>query len=66
MKITCFGSASTDLLIGTTTFTNSEKTQIYRWNTWSESWTISDEIPERGINSFMSVDNAILVQAGAK
>ena len=62
-KITCFGSAMTDLLIGTTTHTNAEKTQIYRWNTWSESWTISDEIPERGINSFLKMDNTIMVQA---
>lgn len=66
MKIKCFGGAWTDLIIGTTVHNNADKTEIFRWNTWSESWTISDDIPEQGINAVLSIDNAILVQTWNK
>lgn len=39
---------------------------IFRWNTWSESWTIEDEIPERSINAFIPVDNYVYVIAGSR
>lgn len=64
LKVKCLGSASTDLLIGTTVHSSVNTTQIFRWNTWSASWTIGDEIPEVGINAILAMDNSILVQAG--
>jgi hypothetical protein len=63
--ITCLGEIGTDLLIGTTA-ANNTKTRIFRWNTWSVSYSSSDSIPEIGINSFLSTDNFVLVQAGTK
>lgn len=65
-SITSLGEIGTDLLIGTYTSDNVSKTRIFRWNTWSTSFTSSDAIPETGINSFLSTDNFVLVQAGSK
>ncbi len=68
VMIKCFGRLGTDLLIGTSPkdaingpFINA---QIYRWNTWSVSYTNSDPIPEVSINAFLEIDNANIVQAG--
>jgi len=64
LRIKSLGKISTDLLIGTYVSDNITKTQILRWNTYSISFTSSDEIPEVGINSFIPADNFVLVQAG--
>lgn len=66
LKIKCLGWAGTDLIIWTTINNGEEKSEIFRWNTWSESWTISDEIPEVWVNAILQTDNSILVQAGEK
>lgn len=55
-----------ELLIGTFVNDNINLTKIYRWNTWSESWTSEDSVPELGINSFIPVDNQVIVQCGTK
>ena len=60
------GQLGTDLLIGTTVSSNVIGTQIFRWNTWSVSFTNSDPIPEIGINSFLATDNFVIVNAGKK
>ncbi len=62
--IKCLGKIDIDLLIGTEVSTYVHKAMIFRWNTWSESWTIEDEIPERSINAFIPVDNFVYVIAG--
>lgn len=38
--------------------------RIFRWDTYSDSWTISDPIKEQNINTFIDADNVIYVQAG--
>jgi len=38
--------------------------KIFRWDTYSDSWTISDPIKEQNINTFIDADNVIYVQAG--
>jgi hypothetical protein len=50
------------------TFVNVYKvaTEILRWNTWSQSFSVSDDIPEIGINCFLRTDNFVLVNAGTK
>lgn len=63
-RIKALGTIATDLLIGTFVNDNVTKTQIFRWNTWSVSFSSSDPIPEVGINSFLNVDNFVLVSAG--
>lgn len=64
--VKCLGQMGTDLLIGTTINHNIVGTQIFRWNTWSVSFTNSDPIPEIGINSFLATDNFVIVNAGKK
>lgn len=66
LVIKCLGQLGTDLLIGTVPNGNGVTTQIYRWNTWSVSFTNSDPIPEIGINAFLPMDNFVLVQAGIR
>lgn len=66
LRVKCLGQLGTDLLIGTYISSNVIGTEIYRWNTWSVSFTNSDPIPEVGINSFLPIDNAVIVNAGTK
>ena len=62
--IKTLGKMDIDLLIGTEVKNNVNSAMIYRWNTWSESWTIEDEIPEKGIHAFIPVDNFVYLVAG--
>lgn len=66
VQIKCLGQMGTDILMGTYVSSNLTQTQVYRWNTWSVSFTSSDPIPEVGINSFLPIDNAVIVNAGTK
>lgn len=66
LRISALGKIGTDLLIGTYVSSNVVGTEIFRWNTWSDSFSVSDEIPEVGINAFLSTDNRIVVSAGTK
>jgi len=64
LRIKSLGIMGTDILLGTYVSDSVTKTQIVRWNTWSDSFTVADEIPEVGINAFLPADNFVLVQAG--
>ena len=66
LRVSALGTMGTDLLIGTYVSSNVVKTQIFRWNTWSTSFSVSDDIPEVGVNAFLSTDNRIIVSAGTK
>jgi hypothetical protein len=66
LRIKALGGYDTELLLGTYVNDNINQTEIYRWNTWSVSFTNSDPIPEKGINSFLKIDNATLVNVGEK
>ena len=66
LRVKCLGQLGTDLLIGTYVSSNVIATEIFRWNTWSVSFTNSDPIPEVGINSFLEIDNGVIVNAGTK
>lgn len=65
-RVQSLGKVLTDLLIGTFVNVYNALTEIFRWNTWSLSYSSSDEIPEVGINAFLKSDNAILVSCGRK
>lgn len=65
-QIKCLGKLSTDLLIGTYVNSNIVSTELYRWNTWSVSFSNTDPVPEVGINSFIPIDNGVIVNAGTK
>lgn len=66
LRIKALGKILTDILLGTFVNVYKVATEILRWNTWSGSFQISDEIPETGINSFLKTDNFALVNAGTK
>lgn len=66
LRISSLGRLDTDLLIGTYVSDNVCSTEILRWNTWSVSYSVSDDIPEVGIYAFLESDNMVIAQAGQK
>lgn len=66
LRVKALGKVLTDLVIGTFVTVYKVATEILRWNTWSESYSTSDDIPEIGINCFLATDNYVLVNAGRK
>lgn len=66
LRISALWNIDTDLLIGTYVADNVNRTEIIRWNTWSVSFSVSDDIPEVGVNSFFDTDNIVMVNAGQK
>lgn len=66
LRLKALGTILTDLVLGTFVSTIRVATEILRWNTWSESYSVADSIPEAGINAFLATDNSILVNAGRK
>jgi hypothetical protein len=65
-RISALGKYGTDLLIGTIIASNVLHADIFRWNTWSVSYTVADTLPHAGINAFLEMDNSTLVSAGTK
>lgn len=66
LRVSSLGNIDTDLLIGTFIASNVLRTQVLRWNTWSVSFSVSDPIPEVGVNAFLDSDNIVLVNCGTK
>jgi hypothetical protein len=66
LRISALGKFNTDLLIGTYVTSDIVGTEILRWNTWSDSYSVSDEIPEVGVNAFLPTDNRVTVSCGTK
>jgi hypothetical protein len=64
LRVKSLGKMGTDLLIGTYSGSVIAKSEIFRWNTWSVSFTNEDTIEEVGINAFLPADNFVFVQAG--
>lgn len=64
LRVKSLGKIASDLLVGTWVSDTITKTELIRWNTYSVSFTTSDEIPETGINSFIPSDNFVLINAG--
>ena len=63
-RVTALGKLGTDLLIGTERTDGGEPVQVFRWNTWSESYTYSDDIPEDKIDAFVYADNIVFFVGG--
>jgi len=66
LRISALGNLDTDLLIGTFVAAHIMRTEIIRWNTWSVSFSVSDPIPEVGVNAFLDTDNFVVVNCGRK
>lgn len=58
--------AGVDLLVGTIIGTTVNNCKAFLWDTFSDSWTIDDEIPEVGINCFIKNDDIIFAQCGTQ
>lgn len=66
LRISALWNLDTDLIIGTYVAANVMRTEVIRWNTWSVSYTVSDPIPEAGVNAFLDTDNMVMVNCGTK
>ena len=66
LRIKSLGQSRNELLIGTYVNDNINETEIFKWNTWSKSFSYQDPIPQVGINAFIPTDNYVLVSAGKK
>lgn len=64
LRIKTLGAVGTELLIGTYIDNNVNKTTLYIWDTYSQSFADSKQIEEVGINAILKADNLTLVQAG--
>lgn len=62
-SINSFGKVNTDLLCGAD---DGLISRVFRWNTWSVSYSYSDSVPESSINCFLETDNNVIVQCGRK
>lgn len=62
----CLGKIGIDLLVGTEVANSVHSAMIFRWNTWSVSWSIEDDIEEQSINAFIPVDNFVYAVAGTR
>lgn len=66
LRIASLGRYITDLLLGTFAGATVNDTELVRWNTWSPSFSSSDEVPDIGIFNFLATDNIVVVAAGSK
>lgn len=66
LRIRALGGTEEDLLIGTYSNEDNLLTKIYRWDTGSGTYSLSDRVYENGINSFLKSDNIILANVGRK
>lgn len=55
-----------ELLIGTYIAATIVRCSVFRWNTYSGSYSSDDDIYEVGVNAFMPFDNLNVIQAGTK
>ena len=63
-EYTAISNFGDDLIMGTKEVSGVETSRIMRWDTVSPAWNSTDDIPESSINSFITIDNYVLAQAG--
>jgi len=54
----------TNILIGTIVSTTVKQCRAFIWDTYSDSFSLSNELQENGINCFINTDEYILAQCG--
>lgn len=64
LRVKCLGKDPLNLLIGTIVSNDVAYCQFVKWNTYSESFTTADDVPEAGINAIIPSDNYVFVHAG--
>jgi len=63
-RYTAISNFGNDLILGTKNISGTEECRIARWDTVSTNFNSTDEIPESSINTFLTIDNYTLAQAG--
>lgn len=53
-----------DILIGTIVGAYNNRSGIFRWDTYSPSWTTEDYVDEVGINCFINADDTMFISIG--
>lgn len=64
LRIKSLGKIATRILAGTYVSDKITKTVVIDWDTFSDSFRVSDEIDEVGINAFFEADNYVYCQCG--
>lgn len=64
--VTTLSGVGVDLLIGTVIGNNVNNCSVFLWDTYSDSWSVEDKVPERGINCFINSDDVIYALCGTK
>lgn len=64
LRIKSIGKIGTRILIGTYISDNITKTEIIDWDTFSDSFRVSDSIDEVGIHAFLEADNFAFAYCG--
>lgn len=64
--IKSLSKVETDLVVGTYIANDPSGSQVFRWNTWSTSWSYDDDVRENGVNCFINADNYLVVSAGKR
>jgi len=62
--ITALTPYENDLLIGTIVGAYNNRSGLFRWDTYSNSWTTEDYVDEVGINCFINADETIYISIG--
>ncbi len=63
-RVSALGKMRTDLLVGTIISSNVARCDIFRWNTYGQSFISQDTVAEAGINCFLEADNYTIISAG--
>lgn len=66
LRIKSLGKILTNVLVGVYINAYVVLSQILSWNTWSDSFSVSDDVPEIGVNCLLKTDNFNLINAGTK
>ena len=62
--VTALQPFENDILIGTIVGAYNNRSAIFRWDTYSDSWTTEDYVDEVGINCFIPADDTIFISIG--
>ncbi len=65
-SIKTLATYESDLIIGTKVASDVNQSGVFRWDTYSDSWTVEDYAEENGINTFIKTDNNLMAQVGRK
>lgn len=63
-RVTDLAIFETDLVLGTIVDNDVNEAKVFRWNTWSDTYSNDDGVEEVGIRAFIPADNYLFAVAG--